>query len=321
MKTKLPQVLCFLLVVLSYNATAARLVIDSTAFDRYGSIPVQFTCNGANISPPLEILDAMGTTKSYTLMVYDRDAPEGDWVHWLMFNIPPSSINELNQGATEPKGAVVGKNSYDKVGYSGPCPASGEHRYAFQIWALDTVLDLEVGATKDEVMKAMEGHMIASSQLIGRYSKARFAIDSAAFKSQDAIPKQFTCNGANIHPPLEIIDEIGTAKSYTLMVYDPDVPNGHWVHWMMFNIPPSAINELNKGASAPTGAVIGKNSYGKVGYSGPCPSFGKRQYYFQIWALDSFLDLDAAATRDEVMKAMEGHVIASSQLVGTYSKP
>ncbi len=150
---------------------AARFVIVSPAFDVQTPIPVQFTCNGANISPPLQILDGIGTAKSYTLIVNEPAAPGGNWVHWVMFNIPPKVATDLEQGTTAPGGAVMGINSYGKIGYSGPCPKSGRHRYYFKIWALDTLLDLDANATSDDVMEAMQGHMIATNQLIGTYFK------------------------------------------------------------------------------------------------------------------------------------------------------
>ncbi len=159
-----------LLLSLSFNSFAVSLVVESSAFEKGAAIPVQYTCKGADLSPPLRWLDGTGRAKSYVLMMTDSDAPKGDWVHWLLVNIP-SNMSQLQQGASLPEGAVSVGNSYGKTGYSGPCPESGTHHYAFKVWALDTVLDLDATATQDDVMKAMEGHMVANNQIIGVYTR------------------------------------------------------------------------------------------------------------------------------------------------------
>ncbi|KTD21953.1 Phosphatidylethanolamine-binding protein [Legionella lansingensis] len=145
------------------------LSIESPAFANNGFIPVQYTCDGADSSPPLLWKDAPVQTKSYVLIVDDPDAPAGTWVHWVLFNIP-ADVKQLN-GSGLPAGAESGKNSWGKVGYGGPCPPSGTHRYFFKLYALDTVLTLTSSANKQDVLKAMQNHVLESSELIGLYSR------------------------------------------------------------------------------------------------------------------------------------------------------
>jgi hypothetical protein len=169
MKIKYYFGLLALLLSFSFNSFAVSLIVESSAFERGTPIPIQYTCKGADLSPPLRWLDGAGRAKSYVLMMTDPDAPNGNWVHWVLFNIP-ANISQLQQGASVPNGAVSGKNSYGKTGYNGPCPESGTHHYAFKVWALDTELDLDATATADDVMKAMEGHMVANNQIMGTYT-------------------------------------------------------------------------------------------------------------------------------------------------------
>lgn len=161
--------LSILVLLLSTNSYAVSLIVESTAFQKGGTIPVQYTCKGADLSPPIRWLDGTKRAKSYVVMMNDMDAPSGKDLHWLLFNIP-ERISELQQGATIPKGAVSGTNSFQKTGYKGPCPESGTHHYLFRVWALDTELELDETATQGDVMKAMEGHMVANNQLMGIYS-------------------------------------------------------------------------------------------------------------------------------------------------------
>lgn len=142
--------------------------ITSTAFAEGEMIPRKYTCDGDDISPPLQISDVPENTKSLALIMDDPDAPVGVWDHWIVFNIP-ASISQINEGE-EPQG-VLGKNSWGRTGYGGPCPPSGTHRYFFKIYALDTMLNLDAGASKKEVIRAMEGHILAEGQLMGRYSR------------------------------------------------------------------------------------------------------------------------------------------------------
>jgi Raf kinase inhibitor-like YbhB/YbcL family protein len=135
--------------------------ITSTAFDEGGMIPAKYTCDGPNISPPLAWSSVPENTVSIALICDDPDAPMGTWVHWVLFNLPPET-KELPE---------EGKNDSRRIGYSGPCPPGGTHRYYFKIYALDTKLDLEPGVVKKELVKAMGGHILGEGQLMGRYQR------------------------------------------------------------------------------------------------------------------------------------------------------
>lgn len=143
--------------------------ISSTAFAQGAIIPARFTADGANVNPPLEISGAPAGTESLVLIVDDPDAPAGTWNHWLLWNIAPdtASIGE----DSVPRGATAGKNDFGRTVYLGPSPPSGTHRYYFRLYALDTTLELPAGATRDRLDQAMRSHVIATAELMGRYSR------------------------------------------------------------------------------------------------------------------------------------------------------
>jgi len=148
--------------------------LTSSAFKEGEPIPSKFTCEGEDISPPLKWSDLPQGTKSLALISDDPDAPVGTWVHWVIYNIPPT-VNELEEGiptAKEvPNGAKQGMNDFKKIGYGGPCPPSGTHRYFFKLYALDIELGLDPGATKNDLLKAIEGHILEMGQLMGTYQR------------------------------------------------------------------------------------------------------------------------------------------------------
>ena len=146
------------------------LSLESTAFLSNTSIPPQYTCNGSNYSPALHWHGAPVGTQSYVLIVDDPDAPNGTWVHWVLFNIP-AKYNHLDEATETPTGAISGKNSWDLKGYGGPCPPSGTHRYFFKLYALDVLLTVNSSATKSDILNAMEGHILDSSELVGFYKQ------------------------------------------------------------------------------------------------------------------------------------------------------
>ena len=150
---------------------SSSLTISSPAFENDQIVPIRFTCNGRNVSPPLVISGVPEKAKSLVLIVDDPDAPFGVFTHWLLWNIPPGtkSIGEGNM----PDGAVSGINSFGKPGYSGPCPASGLHRYFFTVIALDSIVGLNGQAKRSELEAAMRGHTISEAHFYGRYN-ARF---------------------------------------------------------------------------------------------------------------------------------------------------
>jgi Raf kinase inhibitor-like YbhB/YbcL family protein len=145
--------------------------ITSFAFENEGRIPATYTCDGKNISPPLEFHSIPQGAKSLVLIVDDPDAPMGTWNHWLLWNFPAQRPT-IDEGKV-PEECQQGTNSWGKVGYGGPCPPSGIHRYFFTAYAVDSVLDLTLGATKDMIYHAMEGHILAKATIVGLYSKLR----------------------------------------------------------------------------------------------------------------------------------------------------
>ncbi len=153
-----------------------EIQISSSAFTNDGFIPQKYTCDGENISPPLSWKNIPQDAKSIAIINDDPDAPMGTWVHWIIYNIPPNSngLPENIKGLDKlPDGTMQGKNSWGKIGYGGPCPPSGVHRYFFKIYALDKVLDLKPGATKEELLKEMKGHILSEGQFYAKYSRKK----------------------------------------------------------------------------------------------------------------------------------------------------
>ena len=146
--------------------------IQSSAFNDNGSIPSKYTCDGNNVSPPLSWKESPAKTKSFVLIVDDPDAPNGVWDHWIIFNIQ-NGITELPENTSLPEKALYGKNSWGKLAYGGPCPPNGEHRYLFKVYALDTLLNLPSGSTKQAVEAAMMSHVLAMTTLTGRYERIK----------------------------------------------------------------------------------------------------------------------------------------------------
>jgi len=155
--------------LVTFAAGGAKMKISSSAFQEGGTIPEKFSKNGQNVSPELRIEGAPAEAKSLALIVDDPDAPVGLFTHWLVWNIDPK-ITEIGESSA-PNGAVQGTNDYPNLGYGGPQPPSGTHRYYFKLFALDRMLDLKSGAKRREVDAAMRGHVIGQGELMGRYSK------------------------------------------------------------------------------------------------------------------------------------------------------
>ncbi len=143
--------------------------IQSPAFNSNESIPAKYTCDGENIGPPLAISEVPDGAQSLALISDDPDAPNGDWVHWLVWNIDPATQVIEENGV--PQGSTEGVTSFGKPGYGGPCPPSGTHRYFFKLYALDTMLDLGPDAKKSQVLQAMDGHILEQAEIIGKYSR------------------------------------------------------------------------------------------------------------------------------------------------------
>src|SRR5437773_10660626 len=155
----------------SFAAGGAKMKIISSAFQEGSDIPSKFSRGGGNVNPPLRLEGAPTNAMSLVLIVDDLDAPVGLFTHWLVWNIDPKTTEIPERGT--PKGAVQGTNDYPNLGYGGPQPPSGTHRYYFKIFALDQTLDLRSGAKRQELDKAMSGHVIAQGELVGRYSHSK----------------------------------------------------------------------------------------------------------------------------------------------------
>lgn len=154
---------------------AVAMEIKSSAFKAQERIPTKYTCDGADISPPLSWTDVPEKTQSFALISDDPDAPMGTWVHWVIYDLP-ADTRELHEGIAKKEtlenGAKQGITDFRKVGYGGPCPPPGPaHRYFFKLYALDTKLGLPPRATKKDVEKAMKGHILAQTELIGLYKR------------------------------------------------------------------------------------------------------------------------------------------------------
>ena len=146
-----------------------QLSLTSDAFANGQSIPTKYTCKGKNISPALAWTEPPAGTQSLALIMDDPDAPGGTWVHWILFNIPVSTRTLPED--LHASDISVGSNSWGDMRYGGPCPPGGTHRYFFKLYALDSNLSLSPGVTKDQVLKAMDGHTLAQGELVGTFSK------------------------------------------------------------------------------------------------------------------------------------------------------
>lgn len=155
---------------------AMAFELKSTAFTNENAIPSRYTCDGADISPPLAWSGHPAGTKSFALVSDDPDAPAGTWVHWVVWNIPAAATSlkegiEKTQGL--PDGTRQGISDFRRPGYGGPCPPSGTHRYYFKLYALDAALDLPAGTTKAGLEAAMKGHVLGQATLMGTYRRQR----------------------------------------------------------------------------------------------------------------------------------------------------
>jgi Raf kinase inhibitor-like YbhB/YbcL family protein len=173
----------FLILYLVTSATGVRaeggneaMEIKSGAFQEGGTIPQKYTCMGEDVSPALSWTDPPKGTKSLALIVDDPDSPMGTWVHWVLFDLSPD-VKKLDEGVPPDgevlKGAKQGRNDFGNLGYGGPCPPPGPpHRYNFKLYALDIKPTLSVGATKAELLMAMEGHILGEAKLMGRFGRS-----------------------------------------------------------------------------------------------------------------------------------------------------
>jgi hypothetical protein len=154
---------------LNLNLNKTSMKLASSAFKQGENIPSQYTCDGANVNPPLQISDLPANTQSLALIMDDPDAPLGTWVHWTIWNIDPQTT-EIKENSV-PAGAIQGMTSFGRTGYGGPCPPSGSHHYFFKLYALDTKLDLTPNAGKDNLEQAMQNHILSYTELSGLYKR------------------------------------------------------------------------------------------------------------------------------------------------------
>jgi Raf kinase inhibitor-like YbhB/YbcL family protein len=159
------------------GAPSSTITLTSPAFAQGQPIPAKYTCQGDDSSPAMEWSEPPAGTKSLALIMDDPDAPVGTWVHWVVYNLPPDAAR-LDEGASKakapafslPSGAIQGRSSFKRSDYGGPCPPSGMHRYFFRLYALDTLID-KTGLDKAGLLAAMEGHVLATGELMGTYKK------------------------------------------------------------------------------------------------------------------------------------------------------
>ena len=153
---------------------AVTIRLKSPAFSNMHPIPRRYTGDGEDYSPSLEWSEVPTEVKSFVLICDDPDAPRGDWVHWVIYDLPVSVTRlkeHISQDDTIEGGGIHGITDFRRTGYNGPCPPSGTHRYFFKIYGLDTMLNLPPGKNKKEIEKAMEGHILAKGLLVGTYSR------------------------------------------------------------------------------------------------------------------------------------------------------
>lgn len=165
-------------------AAGSKMQLASSAFEYGDMIPKQYTCDagfGLDESPPLTISGVSIRAKSLVLIFEDRESETGLYIHWIVFNLPPTTTQIPGAADVTKLGGILGKNSESKIGYNGPCPGLNQQAYYFRLYALDTMLSLEQGSTKEMVVEAMKGHIIAETDLLGRYQRAHTEVERAEF--------------------------------------------------------------------------------------------------------------------------------------------
>lgn len=159
--------------------STSQFSITSGAFKEGQPIPRQYTCDGVNVSPPIEWTGVPKAAKTVAIIVDDPDAPSGTWTHWVLYNLPADNVGFVENvpaDETLKAGGFQGKNDFGKIGYGGPCPPSGTHRYFFKIYAVDEELPLKGGVTKADLEKALAGHTLAQGQLMGTYQRGNYPL-------------------------------------------------------------------------------------------------------------------------------------------------
>jgi Raf kinase inhibitor-like YbhB/YbcL family protein len=150
--------------------------LESPVFRNDGDIPSKYTCDGDDVSPPIEWSDVPAAARSLALICDDPDAPKKDFSHWVLFNIPPRAGALPERVAAKqdlPDGSRQGKNDFGKIGYGGPCPPSGTHRYRFTLYAVDRQLSVPASSSREDVEAALKGHVLETARLTGAYTRSR----------------------------------------------------------------------------------------------------------------------------------------------------
>lgn len=160
-----------LILAFLFPGGVMAFTLTSSAFSEGNSIPSKYTCDGNDISPPLNWTGAPQNTKSFVLILDDPDAPGGTWDHWVVYNLSSNSSGLTENLQTLPAPAQTGKNSWGREKYNGPCPPDREHRYYFTLYALDANLQLSKGPTKNQVEAALKNHLLDKATLMGRYNR------------------------------------------------------------------------------------------------------------------------------------------------------
>ena len=168
-KTAFLLLVVIFIASVSNSQTASNFKLTSSAFQQGKPIPARYTCDSANVSPPLSWSGSPEKTKSFAIIMDDPDAPMGTWVHWVIYNIPGTVTSlEEKKNITEIK-AIEGLNSWYEKGYNGPCPPGGTHQYIFKLYALDKTLTPKERMDKDELLEAMKGHILSETALTGLF--------------------------------------------------------------------------------------------------------------------------------------------------------
>ena len=152
-----------------------KIDVRSSAFGEGDRIPSDFTCDGADMSPPIEWSGVPAKARSLAVIVEDPDAPAGNWTHWLVYDLPPDLTQlpaGISSGEKLPVAGSQGRTDFGKTGYRGPCPPKGEHRYFFRVYALDAIFRLKPGVSRQELSQAMQGHVLAEGALMGKYDRS-----------------------------------------------------------------------------------------------------------------------------------------------------
>ena len=154
----------------------SAMQLTSSAFAEGQPIPAKYSCDDRNVSPPLKWTGTPESAKRLALIADDPDAPVGTWVHWVLYDLPANTTElpeDLPKGQYTPGGGKQGLNDFKHLGYGGPCPPFGSHRYVFRLYVLDTTLEKTQGASRENLLRAMKGHVVANGRLTGKYARSK----------------------------------------------------------------------------------------------------------------------------------------------------